>query len=115
MRYTARSLSGQTRSDFLAFIYYLDETEPLIRASLARHEPLPPHIEFVPFSKRKERMDGAMQGYDKAYVSRIDSDKRRIYVGRADIEQDCRIRRGRNGRSRACPVLDREGPRGDGR
>ncbi|MCR2804343.1 putative rhamnosyl transferase [Paenibacillus soyae] len=84
MRFTAKSLSGQSRSDFKAFIYYLDETEPLIAASLARHEPLPAHIEFVPFSKRKERMDAAVQGYSKAYVARIDSDNmfKKDYVER---------------------------------
>ncbi|MCU6710422.1 putative rhamnosyl transferase [Paenibacillus sp. J5C_2022] len=74
MKYTIPCLKGQTMSDFTVYFYYKDETEPLIREALSDYEPLPPHIQFVPYSTRQELQNEAARGADKLYIVRLDSD-----------------------------------------
>lgn len=84
MDYTARSFIGQSDQNFHAFIYYMDGTEELIRKALQPYPPLPSNIRFVPVSERDARVSEAIQGSERAYVARTDSDNMfsRDYVER---------------------------------
>lgn len=84
MDYTARSFIGQSDPNFHAFIYYMDGTEELIRKALQPYPPLPSHIRFVPISERDAYVGEAIQGSERAYIARIDSDNMfsRDYVER---------------------------------
>jgi len=84
MDYTVRSFLGQSDQRFNAFIYYMDGTEELIRKALQPYTALPPNIRFVPISERDARVGEAIQGSERAYIARIDSDNMfsRDYVQR---------------------------------
>ncbi|MFF2888430.1 glycosyltransferase [Paenibacillus sp. NPDC057967] len=74
MDYTVRSFIGQSDTSFHAFIYFMDGTEALIHKALQPYPPLPSHIQFVPISERGARVGEAIQGSERAYVARTDSD-----------------------------------------
>lgn len=84
MRYTVPSLANQTDNRFTAYLYYMDGTESLISEALKSYGPLPGHIQFVPISKRDEKVGEAIRGSRTAYVARIDSDNMfvKTYIAR---------------------------------
>lgn len=84
MDYTARSFIGQSDQNFHAFIYYMDGTEDQIRKARLLYPALPANIRFVPISERDDCVGEAIQGSERAYIARIDSDNMfsRDYVER---------------------------------
>lgn len=74
MKYTCQSLKQQTSSDFTAIVLYADETESLIQDALQQYDALPPHIRFVPLSRRRKTILQLVEGYKQLYHIRLDSD-----------------------------------------
>jgi Protein of unknown function (DUF3118). len=74
MKYTCKSLKGQTSCDFTALVLYADETESLIQDALQQYDALPSHIRFVPLSRRRETILQLVEGYKQLYHIRLDSD-----------------------------------------
>ncbi|MDO3676162.1 glycosyltransferase [Paenibacillus ehimensis] len=74
MKYTLQSLKKQTHQNFTALIRYADESEPLIRQTLAKYAPLPKNIRFVPESLYLQTQKKLADGYKLLYLVRLDCD-----------------------------------------
>lgn len=73
MKYTMKSLKQQTNQDFLAFIFYENDSEDILREALAKYEKLPDNIQFTCLKESKQITEN-ITGYDYLYLVRIDSD-----------------------------------------
>lgn len=52
MKYTLQSLKKQTNQNFTALIKYASASEDLILKTLAKYEPLPDNIRFIPRNRK---------------------------------------------------------------
>lgn len=72
MRYTFKSLINQTNQNFIVLISYRKDTKDIILSSLSKYPKLPSNIIFT--DNVSKHIKENIVGYDKLYLSRIDSD-----------------------------------------
>ncbi|MGL5381211.1 glycosyltransferase [Clostridium sp.] len=73
-KYTLKCLKKQTNQDFIAVYAYDDSTEVYIQDAINKRGTLPENIMFVPKSKYEYTIDDLSKGYDRLYLTRLDSD-----------------------------------------
>ncbi|QMV40787.1 glycosyltransferase family A protein [Cohnella cholangitidis] len=74
MKYTLQSLKKQTNQNFTALIKYASASEGLILKSLAKYEPLPDNIRFIPRNRKIRNQKKFSAGCEDLYLVRLDCD-----------------------------------------
>jgi hypothetical protein len=74
MKYTLQSLKKQTNQNFTALIKYASASEDLVLKTLAKYEPLPDNIRFIPRSRKIRNQKLLAAGSEDLFLVRLDCD-----------------------------------------
>lgn len=72
--YTLKSLKAQTNQNFTAVYNYTDPSEELVLKAIEKRGGLPENVLFVPRSEYEYVVDELIEGYDRLYLTKLDSD-----------------------------------------